>query len=168
MYTAKINNKEFEISFDNKERKSGFISGIPFNIDVSKKDNKTFHIISNNKSYNINIISENKEEKTISIKINNNTHIIEVSSELDKVLKTLGIQNQKTKKNTDLKAPMPGLVTEILVNIGDNIKEGDNILVLEAMKMENNLKAEQNAIIKDIIIEKGSSVEKNQILVTFE
>ena len=168
MFTAKINNKEFNIKFDNELLNIGTISEKHFEIDIIKNNSKSFHVINNHKSYNVNIISIDNNEKKVILKINQKTFEVEITDELDKLLKEMGIKNKVGKKNKDLKAPMPGLVTGIPVKIGDVVQKGDNLLVLEAMKMENNLKAEHDAIIKDIIVEKGNSVEKNQILVTFE
>ena len=168
MFTAKINDKEFKIKFNDGSASTGTIEGQPFEIDITKKDNKSFHIISDYKSYNLNVLFINKEEKTVKLRVNEKTFEIKITDELDKLLKTMGIQNHISQKNKDLKAPMPGLVTDILINIGDAVQKGDNLLVLEAMKMENNLKVEQDAIIKDIVIKKGNSVEKNQVLIIFE
>jgi acetyl/propionyl-CoA carboxylase alpha subunit len=67
-----------------------------------------------------------------------------------------------------LKAPMPGLVLEVMVGPGTEVKKGDPLLVLEAMKMENVLKAPTDAVIKDVIVEISAAVEKNQVLVNFE
>jgi len=168
MYKAKINNKIFEINFKDDNANAGFISNIDFELDILKKNNTSFHIIKNYKSYNIDVLSLNNTEKTVKLKINNNTYDVEITDKIDELLSKMGIKNQKTQKSKNLKSPMPGLITNILVNIGDNVKKGDNLLVLEAMKMENNLKAEQDATIKDIIVEKGNSVEKNQLLIIFE
>jgi biotin carboxyl carrier protein len=72
------------------------------------------------------------------------------------------------KKISEIKSPMPGLVLDILVQPGDVIKKGDQVLVLEAMKMENIIKSQTDAVVKSVPIEKGVAVEKGQVLVKFE
>jgi biotin carboxyl carrier protein len=67
-----------------------------------------------------------------------------------------------------LKAPMPGLVLEFRVVPGDKVVEGDALVVLEAMKMENILKSPGEATVKSIEVTKGQAIEKNQVLITFE
>ncbi len=62
---------------------------------------------------------------------------------------------------------MPGMVLNILVKEGDEVKKGDTLLILEAMKMENSLKATADGVIKKIVAVKGTAVEKNQILIQF-
>ena len=71
-------------------------------------------------------------------------------------------------KGDDLKAPMPGRVLEILVNEGDSVVEGDGLIVLEAMKMENVIKSNREGVLKSIQTTVGDSVEKNAILLSFE
>ena len=65
----------------------------------------------------------------------------------------------------EIHAPMPGLVLEINVSEGQEVEKGDPLLILEAMKMENVIKAPGNGIIKKIHVEKGNPVEKNELLV---
>ncbi len=168
MYKAKINNKVFEIEFENSNTNKGIINESHFKFDTINKNTSYYHIINNYKSYNLNVLSINEVEKIIKLKINNNIYTVKIADEIDTLLNKMGIKNQKPQKNKDLKSPMPGLVTNILVKIGDEIKKGENLIVLEAMKMENNLKAEQDAVIKDIVVESGNSVEKNQLLIIFE
>ena len=68
----------------------------------------------------------------------------------------------------ELKAPMPGLVLKIEVEVGQTIKEGDALVVLEAMKMENVLKSPADVVIKSIGVTEGNAVEKNEVLIEFE
>jgi biotin carboxyl carrier protein len=63
---------------------------------------------------------------------------------------------------------MPGRVLKIFVNVGDEIQLGDNVLSLEAMKMENILKAEGIGIVSAINISEGDVVEKGAVLISFE
>jgi biotin carboxyl carrier protein len=63
---------------------------------------------------------------------------------------------------------MPGLILEISAKEGQEVKEGDYILVLEAMKMENAITAPRDAVIKKITAKKGETVEKNQVLIELE
>ena len=78
------------------------------------------------------------------------------------------MDNLSSNAAEDLKAPMPGLVLDVKVSPGDSVTTSDVVLVLEAMKMENNIKAPAEGVVKSIEIEKGQAVEKNQVLVTFE
>jgi biotin carboxyl carrier protein len=66
-----------------------------------------------------------------------------------------------------LKAPMPGLVVRVLVESGQQVKKGDGLVIVEAMKMENELKAIHTGTIKKIHVQNGQAVEKNQVLVEF-
>lgn len=68
----------------------------------------------------------------------------------------------------NVKAPMPGLVTEILVNSGDRVSAGTPLLVMEAMKMENELRASGDGVVKEVLVKPRQAVEQGRILVTFE
>ncbi|MCL4126550.1 UNVERIFIED_CONTAM: hypothetical protein GTU68_064554 [Idotea baltica] len=63
---------------------------------------------------------------------------------------------------------MPGLILEINIAVGQEVKENDSLLILEAMKMENILTSPRDGIIKSISVSKGDAVEKNQLLIEFE
>jgi len=68
----------------------------------------------------------------------------------------------------NVKAPMPGLVLDILVEPGQSVQKGDNLLILEAMKMENIIKASGSGVVKNIPVHKKDAVEKNQLLIEME
>lgn len=67
---------------------------------------------------------------------------------------------------TKVEAPLPGTITEIKVNVGDQVKKGDTILVLEAMKMQNNIEAECDGQVTSVLVKQGDSVMEGTALVT--
>ncbi len=67
-----------------------------------------------------------------------------------------------------LKAGMPGKIVEIMVEVGQTVEPGQPLLIMEAMKMENEMKATHTCIIKEILVEKGASVESGAMLIKFE
>jgi biotin carboxyl carrier protein len=73
-----------------------------------------------------------------------------------------------TKQINAIKAPMPGLILEISVVVGQTVKENDSLLILEAMKMENSFLSPRDGIIKSISVILGDAVDKGQLLIEFE
>ena len=67
-----------------------------------------------------------------------------------------------------LRAPMPGLVVQLEVAEGDQVTSGQGLVIVEAMKMENELKSEGEGTVKRILVEPGQAVDKDQVLVEFE
>mgnify|MGYP002542789376 FL=1 len=73
---------------------------------------------------------------------------------------------QATGKGTPLKAPLPGVITSIDVAVGDAVKKGQTVVVLEAMKMQNNINAENDGTVTSIAVNKGDSVMEGTVLLT--
>ena len=65
-----------------------------------------------------------------------------------------------------VKAPLPGTITELKVNVGDTVKQGDVVLVLEAMKMQNNIESEYNGTVTSITVKQGETVMEGAVLLT--
>ena len=76
--------------------------------------------------------------------------------------------NQPANANNAVKAPLPGTIIEVKVNVGDEVKAGDTVVVLEAMKMANNLEAENSGKVTQICVQAGQSVMEGDALVVFE
>ncbi len=162
---AKINNSDV-IEFFPLENTP--LEGNDFKIEIINKENRTLRIASNGKKYEARLLSLDKATKKVSLKINGNRFQVELTDQYDDLLKSMGMGIGVVQKVNELKAPMPGVVFEIKVNIGDEIKKDDPILVLEAMKMENILKSPIDATIKSILVNKGDTVEKNKVLIEFD
>ena len=74
----------------------------------------------------------------------------------------------KVNVNNAVKAPLPGVVTEVKVAVGDEVKAGDTVAVLEAMKMANNLEAENDGKVTAVLVKEGDSVMEDTPLVVIE
>lgn len=82
------------------------------------------------------------------------------------LMQRMGIEEGAGAQSMDLRAPMPGKVLEILVKEGQSVEEGEAMLVLEAMKMENVLRAGTAGVVASIGVEEGSAVEKEAVLIS--
>ena len=165
MFKVSVNEKEFIVE---ESPSSKIINGRPFLSDNIEFKKWKFHILRNKRSYAAEIINANYSEKTLIVKINNNEYQLTIKDRYDELLHEMGFDSARSKKGGDIKAPMPGLVLSVMVNPGQQIKTGDTIVVLEAMKMENVLKAQADGVVKKILVIKGDKVEKNQVMVNFE
>lgn len=165
MLKINTNNTSFEV----ENHKGIFIINKEvFDGDIQVLGGNHFHILYQNHSYNAEIVKADYQEKSFTVKINGNTYQLAVQDRFDLLLEQLGMGKASKQKLNDLKAPMPGLILDILVKEGDKVKKGDNLLILEAMKMENMIKSTGEGTVKNIKISKGDRVEKNHILIIFE
>lgn len=87
---------------------------------------------------------------------------------MDGLIKQLGFEVGNAKQVSAIKAPMPGLILHIAVKEGQEVSEGDSLLILEAMKMENNFTSPRAGIIQSIKVKQGDAVDKGQVLIEFE
>lgn len=144
------------------------VNGLEVIVDSKSLSNTHTHVIYNNKSYNVEIVSESKADKTSIIKVNGTIYTIEMEDQYDQLLKQLGMDTGQANKVSEIKAPMPGLVLNVLVTEGQEVTKGDSLIVLEAMKMENVIKSPASGTIKKILVVKADKVEKNEILIQFQ
>jgi len=157
-YKVKVN-KSLEFDFDQDQ-----INGLNA-VEVEKS---LFHILDNNKAVEAEIIHRDFDTKQYYIRINTNTYKVKIDNPLDQLINKLGFSAGSSKKLNDIKAPMPGIIIGIEVKKGDQIKEGDTLLILEAMKMENAIVSSKDATVKSILVKKGDTVEKNKLLIELE
>ena len=135
---------------------------------VKWDDERFFTLTFNGKDFYGEILEEKTEDHRLKIKINHRVFEVKKKGELDELIAVLGLDVPKVRKLKELQAPMPGRIVNIAVKVGDELNVGDEILSLEAMKMENVLKAEGVGIVKAILIESGQVVEKGAVLIEFE
>lgn len=142
------------------------IDGNASNYEVIKISDSSFKVFGNKKIYNINVVSQVGKELTLNI--NNQEVTVKVSDHIDQILEKLGMDTAQSTSVSEIKAPMPGSILSILVNEGQEVQAGDQILILEAMKMENVIKSSGDGVVSKIHISEKDNVEKNQVLISFE
>jgi biotin carboxyl carrier protein len=114
------------------------------------------------------LLENNTESNALTVKINHRVFQIKKKGELDDLISALGLDVPKVRKLKELAAPMPGRIVQIAVSVGQELNLGDEILSLEAMKMENVLKAEGVGTVKAILVQPDQVVEKGSVMIEFE
>jgi len=164
MAKISIENSSFNI-----EKKEHFLSlnGKEISHDLLKNPNRKYHLIVDNLSYQIQVLQKETSSGKLILRINNRVITTNLDNKLTELLKKMGMESGK-KKLKDLKAPMPGLVLDILTKEGEQVIEGQELIVLEAMKMENAIKSPQDGVIRSINVQQKDKIDKNHTLLSFE
>ena len=121
-----------------------------------------------NTIYNISVESFDPNSKSYTLSVNDVPIQLALKNGLDQLIDQLGLKSKKEEDVSQVLAPMPGLVIDVSVSVGDEVQKDDPLLVLEAMKMENVLKSKGSGIVKKIHVNKQDKVEKAQLLIEFE
>lgn len=165
MIQANVNENTYEIEDKAGELK---LNGEAFEWDLQQLEEKHFHILKDNKSFRVEVLESDFVSKTFKLKINGDIHDVKLKDQTDLLLEKMGLSAVVNNAMKELKAPMPGLIYELKVAVGDTVEKGDVLLILVAMKMENAIKAIGSGVVKQINVNLNDSVEKNQLLITFE
>ena len=149
-----------------EENNRKFLNDIFIDSDIKRVGEDQYHILYKGKSYRAELI-DSGDKKNKLLKVNGKLVTVEVKDQSELLLEKMGLSTISTNKIQEIKAPMPGLIIDIKVSEGDIVKMGDQLIVLEAMKMENSIKSPCDGIVQQIISKKGDTVEKNKILIRF-
>ncbi|NGZ89004.1 acetyl-CoA carboxylase biotin carboxyl carrier protein subunit [Psychroflexus maritimus] len=137
-------------------------------LDAVQINAKEFHVIHQNQSFHAQIIAEDFHNQTYTIKVKSNTYQVKISNPLDLLINKMGLTLNTGVIESEIKAPMPGLILDIPVAEGDTVKVGDTLIVLEAMKMENALSSPMDGVVKAIHVKSSDSVAKSELLIELE
>jgi biotin carboxyl carrier protein len=157
IYKVRVN--DFEFSFTREQVDAA---------DIVEKSPVEFHLLNAHQSVKAVLLDANESAKEQLIEIEGETFEVQVRDELDQMLDKMGFSAVATKHIKEIKAPMPGLVLELNVTQGQQVTAGDKLLILVAMKMENSIMIQADAVIKKINVEPGQAVDKGQVLVELE
>ena len=135
---------------------------------ISWENDRFFKLFFQGKTYFGEVESSDAELSTMRVKINHRFFDIKRELPIHLLLEKLGLDKIAPKKLDVLNAPMPGKVLAIQVKVGDEVQPGDSLITLEAMKMENVIKAEGEGRVASIQTAESEIVEKGAVLIRFE
>lgn len=165
LWKVTVNGKEYDIE---KQDGKFLLNGKPLELDIARIRSKEFHVLRDNKSYNVEVVEQQTGEKKLTIKVNGNEYAVELKDKFDLLLQQMGMTKQASNSVGNIKAPMPGKVLRVDAKEGVEIKKGDAVLILEAMKMENAIKSPGDGKVKKILVKQGDAVEKGMVMVEME
>ena len=143
------------------------LDGEPVDADLSTVPGTTVHsLILDGASHRIR--AQKKDSEEWSVALDGRRLIATVVDERTQTIRDMTGAGSGPAGPRPVKAPMPGLVVKVEVAPGDAVEAGQGLVIVEAMKMENELKAEVPGVVKTIHVEAGQAVEKDQVLVDFQ
>lgn len=156
-YTIKVNEEEIRVQTSDLKR-----------LDLAQINEDSFHFLQNSNAFDIRLLRADYLNKTMSVSVNGNTYELEIIDVYDRQVKKMGLSAFTTQKVNAVKAPMPGLIVEVMVEEGQEVVEGTPLLVLSAMKMENIIVSQGAGIVKSIEVNTADAVEKGQLIIEME
>lgn len=137
-------------------------------LDIVPNGEQAFHLLQDGQAFQIELLESDYSMRTYVLRIDGEKYTVKISDYYERLIQQLGLTVGGSHKINSVKAPMPGLVIGTLVEPGQAVQKGDALIILEAMKMENVIKAAGDGVVKTVHAHKGQAVDKGQMLLEFE
>jgi len=164
-YITTVNDKSYTIEINEEQRIT--VDGVEYAVDfasIGQGEASIYTLLVNGQSYEA-FVSENESDWQVLLR--GALYTARVEEEREKRLRAAGgVVSGSASGEFNLKAPMPGLVVAVPVAEGQAVKKGDNLIMLESMKMQNELKSPREGTVTRVKVKVGDSVEQNQVMVT--
>jgi biotin carboxyl carrier protein len=134
-------------------------------LSVTHDKESNYHLLYDCKAYHAELLKRDFLKKEYDILLNGNTYKVMIETPLDLVIEKMGFSQGSSKKINSITAPMPGIIIDMKVKVGDEVEEGETLFILEAMKMENAITSPKKASIMVIDAVKGDTVEKGKLII---
>lgn len=126
------------------------------------------HVLDGEQRFQARIQSGVFPQKNYEVLVGNTIYEVQIADALDLQIEAMGYCLSSTSSVSRIEAPMPGLILSLEVAAGDKVEEGQTLLVLEAMKMENAIRSPRDGKIKAVAVSAGMAVDKKALLLEFE
>ena len=165
-YLANVGENTYHISLDDQDTRIDLdINGEPLQIDlVPINGDHTYSLLINGRSY---VATMMDMDESCQVMIDGRVYAVDVEEEELARLRSQ-VKRKHPAGGEQIKAPMPGRIIDIEVAVGDTVESGQGVAIIEAMKMENELRALTGGVVKEIRTRVGDAVNKNDILVVLE
>ncbi len=134
------------------------INGSTYSVDINNVEGQIIELELNGTPYKVEVDREVKQTQKSRPVINTSKPVANAPK--------VTVNSSSASNAISIKSPLPGTILDVFVNVGDTVKEGQKLLLLEAMKMENEIKADNAGIIKEVKVRKGDIIMEGDVLVT--
>lgn len=164
-YAANISGHEFELDLRfNKKQPVAICEGREYTVDIEKIAEGHLLVKLNNRVFEILLSGDDLQ----SANVNGMLCDVQLRDARLQQLAAISVTAEKSSTPKDIKAPMPGMVLDLLVEEGQAIDKSTNLLIIEAMKMENEVRTGKAGVVKKIYVKKGQAVDKGTLLMRIE
>lgn len=162
-YFARIGNNEYEVEISDSQV---LLDGEPVHVDIVRSGvPELYSVLFGGKSYEM-LITSDRFNYTVSIR--SEQFQVQVQDERARRLNQARKLPSLPEGELAITAPIPGLVVKVLINVGDPVEEGQPLVILEAMKMENEIRSMRAGVVRSILATPSQRVEQNAVLVVLE
>lgn len=163
-YATTIHDKTYIIEINDDKRV--FVDGVEYAVDFeSVAGQPVYSLLLDGRSYEA-YVYDDDEAEAWQVLLSGDLYTVQVEDEREKRLRAQAGGVAAASGDFNLKAPMPGLIVAVQVAEGQAVKKGDILVILESMKMQNELKCPVEGTVLRVRAKAGESVEHNQVLVT--
>ncbi len=163
-YIATVGEKEFLIEITDEQHV--ILDGVRYEVDFQTPgDQPVFSLLVDGKSFDAYVYESDENWEVL---LHGDLYAVSVVDERERRLRAASGGQVSERGEFQVRAPMPGLVIDVAVGEGQQVKKGDVLIILESMKMQNELRAPRDGQISQIRTRTGDSVEQKQILLSIE
>jgi biotin carboxyl carrier protein len=163
-YFVKVDGRTFEVDLTGGTPR---VDGELMEAELSRvAGTPTLHLLANGLSHTL--VARRRNRHWWDLHLDGDRYEVDVIDERTRAIQAMTGQGSAPRGPRSVQAPMPGLVVRVAVEPGDQVKAGQSVVIIEAMKMENDLKAESAGIVARVSATPGQAVEKGAVLVEFE
>ncbi|NPA30900.1 MAG: biotin/lipoyl-binding protein [Chloroflexi bacterium] len=163
-YIATVNGREFRVEIVDERHVK--VNGQTYEVDFTNIGGRPLYsLLASGRSFEANVHGEGDLWQVL---LRGRLYTVQVEDERERVLRARAGVDTRDKRPQRIPSPMPGLIVEVRVQPGDTVSKGATLLILESMKMQNEIKAPRDGVVAAVFVQAGQSVNQGEALVQLE